>query len=136
MAIEIIKNGSQEKIDAWEKAHDKRKTWQCNRCGCEWKCEWKDNKFGSIQDYNGDPDILCPECGSNDTKEFVSGVCDEVDFTKSDLAQLIDRVTGCCNRVGRTGDSCKQVNCPLATTGDGLCGVNTIRAWLDKGMKI
>lgn len=75
MAIEIIKKGSQEKIDAWEKAHDKRKTWRCNRCGCEWKCEWKDNKFGSIQDYNGDPDILCPECNGNDTEEFVSCAC-------------------------------------------------------------
>ena len=77
MAIEIIKKGSQEKIDAWEKAHDKRKTWRCNRCGCEWKCERKDNKFGSIQDYNGDPDILCPECGSNDTEELTTIKNDE-----------------------------------------------------------
>lgn len=78
MSIEILKKGSQAKIAEWEHKHDKRKTWRCNRCGCEWKCEWKDNKFGSIQDYNGDPDILCPdpECGSNDTERYVEPLCE------------------------------------------------------------
>lgn len=76
MSIEILKNGSLEKIAEWERKHDRRKTWRCERCGCEWKCEWKDNHFGSIQDYNGDPDILCPECGSNDTGELIEPLCE------------------------------------------------------------
>lgn len=74
MSIEILKEGSKEKIAEWERKHDKRKTYRCKRCGCEWKCEWKDNKFGSVHDYNGDPDILCPdpECNSNDTEELTT----------------------------------------------------------------
>lgn len=71
MSVEILKKGDPKKIEAWERLHDKRKTYGCNRCGCEWRCLWADNKFSSIQDYNGDPDILCPECWSNDTKEVV-----------------------------------------------------------------
>ena len=70
MSVEILKNGSEKKIAEWERKHDRRKTWRCERCGCEWKCEWKDNKFGNSHEYNGDPDILCPECGSNDTVEL------------------------------------------------------------------
>lgn len=69
MSIEIIKKGDPKKIESWERIHDKRKTYRCERCGCEWKCEWQDNKFGSIQDYNGDPDILCQECGKPTVKE-------------------------------------------------------------------
>ena len=69
MSIEIVQHGNREDIEAWERAHDKRESYICNRCHCIWKCEWKDNKFGSSHDYNGDPDILCPECGSNDTSK-------------------------------------------------------------------
>lgn len=73
MAVEILKKGDPEKIRVWDLLHDKRKTYRCNRCGCEWRCEWKDNKFGDRQEFNGDPDILCqnPECGSNAVEEVV-----------------------------------------------------------------
>ena len=67
--IEILKNGDPDKIKAWDALHDPRKVYRCNRCGCEWKCEWHENKFGSFQDYNSDPDILCQQCGSNQVKE-------------------------------------------------------------------
>ena len=67
--MEIIKHKDENKIKQWEMIHDKRKNYICHRCGCEWRCHWSENKFGSVHDYNGDPDILCPECGSNDTNE-------------------------------------------------------------------
>ena len=63
--IEIIKHGSQKKIAEYDAIHDRRKLYRCDRCGCEWKCEYKDNEFGSSHEYNGDPDILCQYCESN-----------------------------------------------------------------------
>lgn len=70
--IEILKNSDPKKIAQWERAHDKRNHYRCERCGAEWKCMYGDNKFGSIQDYNGDPpDILCQCCGSPTVKEVI-----------------------------------------------------------------
>ena len=67
--IEVIRPLNEQAVIEYDRAHDKRKLYSCNRCTAIWKCEWQDNEFGSIQEYNGDPDILCPFCGSNDTKK-------------------------------------------------------------------
>lgn len=69
--IEILKKADPKKIAQYERLHDKRKHYRCERCGAEWRCEYGDNKFGSIQDYNGDPDILCQCCGAPTVKEVV-----------------------------------------------------------------
>ena len=63
MAIEIIKELDPKKVEAWDRLHDKRKLYRCERCGAEWKCEYSENKFGSKHEINGDPDILCQCCG-------------------------------------------------------------------------
>lgn len=67
--VTIVKEGSEELAKRYDILHDKRKTWQCNRCGCIWKCEYKDNLFGKSHELNGDPDILCQSCGCSDTEE-------------------------------------------------------------------
>lgn len=67
--VEIIKHGNQVNIDRYEEEHNPKITFICNRCGCEWKCKYFDNTFGTPKDFNGDPDIICPECWSNDTKK-------------------------------------------------------------------
>ena len=69
--VEILKNSDPKKIAQWERAHDKRKHYLCERCGAEWKCQYFDNKFGSVQDYNGDPNILCQCCGAPTVKEII-----------------------------------------------------------------
>lgn len=63
MAIELIKESDPKKVEAWDRIHDKRKLYRCERCGAEWKCEYSENKFGSKHEINGDPDILCHCCG-------------------------------------------------------------------------
>lgn len=84
MSIEIIKHGTEEAIKKYDKVNDKRQSYICNRCGCSWKCDYNDNNFGTAHDYNGDPDILCPECHCPDTKE-VDGIMDiESDDEPSD----------------------------------------------------
>ena len=71
MAIELLKESDPKKVEAWDRIHDKRKLYRCERCGAEWKCEYHENKFGSQHEYNGDPDILCQCCGSPTAKEVV-----------------------------------------------------------------
>lgn len=71
MSVEILKKGDPKKIEAWERLHDKRKLYRCERCGAEWKCEYGENKFGSKHEMNGDPDILCQCCGFPTVKEVV-----------------------------------------------------------------
>lgn len=69
MAIEILKEIDPKKVEAWDRLHDKRKLYRCERCGAEWKCEYHENKFGSKHEINGDPDILCQCCGYPTVKE-------------------------------------------------------------------
>jgi DNA-directed RNA polymerase subunit RPC12/RpoP len=71
MAIEFLKESDPKKVEAWDRIHDKRKLYQCERCGAEWKCEYHENKFESKHEYNGDPDILCQCCGFPTAKEVV-----------------------------------------------------------------
>lgn len=71
MAIEILKESNPKKVEAWDRIHDKRKLYRCERCGAEWKCEYHENKFGSTHEINGDPDILCQCCGRPTVKEVV-----------------------------------------------------------------
>ena len=69
MAIEIIKELDPKKVEAWDRIHDKRKLYRCERCGAEWKCEYGENKFGPYRGFNEDPDILCQCCGYPTVKE-------------------------------------------------------------------
>ena len=71
MAIELLKESDPKKVEAWDRIHDKRKLYRCERCGAEWKCEYHENEFGSQHEYNGDPDILCQCCGFPTAKEVV-----------------------------------------------------------------
>lgn len=71
MAIELLKELDPKKVKAWNRVHDKRKLYRCERCGAEWKCEYCENKFGSKHEINGDPDILCHCCGFPTVKEVV-----------------------------------------------------------------
>lgn len=71
MAIELLKKLDPKKVEAWDRIHDKRKLYRCERCGAEWKCEYHENKFGSKHEINGDPDILCQCCGFPTVKEVV-----------------------------------------------------------------
>ena len=71
MAIELLKESDPKKVEAWDRIHDKRKLYRCERCGAEWKCEYHENKFGSKHEINGDPDILCQCCGFPTAKEVV-----------------------------------------------------------------
>lgn len=67
--VELLKELDPKKVEAWDKLHDERKVYRCERCGAEWKCEYKDNIFGKSHEYNGDPDILCQCCGFLTVKE-------------------------------------------------------------------
>lgn len=60
--IEILKRPDPEAIERWNRLHDKKNTYQCQRCGAEWRCEYKDNKFGSLI-YVSRENILCQFCG-------------------------------------------------------------------------
>lgn len=71
MANEILKESNPKKIKAWDRIHDKRKLYRCERCGAEWKCEYGENKFGSKHEINGDSDILCQCCGFPTAKEVM-----------------------------------------------------------------
>lgn len=73
MAIELLKESDPKKVEAWDRLHDKRKHYRCERCGAEWKCEHHENKFGSKHEINGDPDILCQCCGHPTVKEIADG---------------------------------------------------------------
>lgn len=71
MAVELLKESDPKKAEAWDRLHDKRKHYRCERCGAEWKCEYGENKFGKSHEMNGDPDILCQCCGYPTAKEVV-----------------------------------------------------------------
>lgn len=79
MAIEILKESDPMKAAAWDRVHDKRKLYRCERCWAEWKCEYHENKFGSKHEINGDPDILCHCCGFPTVKEVVLRGIDDGD---------------------------------------------------------
>lgn len=70
MEIEILKESDPKKVEAWDRIHDKRKLYRCERCGAEWKCEYGENKLRSVG-MNEDPDILCQCCGFPTVKEVV-----------------------------------------------------------------
>lgn len=72
MAVEILKALDEDKVIAWDKLHDKRKVYRCERCGAEWKCEYVENTFGSSHEMNCDPDILCYCCGFPTVKEVTA----------------------------------------------------------------
>lgn len=69
--VEILKQMDPKKVVTWDRIHDKRKTYRCERCGAEWKCEYGANTFGISHELNGDPDILCQCCGFPTVKEVV-----------------------------------------------------------------
>ena len=71
--VEIMKHGNQVNIDRYEEEHNPKITFICNRCGCEWKCQYFDNTFGTAKDFNGDPDIICPECGKDSKRIITAG---------------------------------------------------------------
>lgn len=70
MAIELLKKLDPKKVEDWDRIHDKRRLYRCERCGAEWKCEYNENKFGKSHEMNGDPDILCQCCGFPTVKEI------------------------------------------------------------------
>lgn len=83
--IELLKEMDPEKVMAWDRIHDKRKHYRCERCGAEWKCEYGANTFGIAHEYNGDPDILCQCCGFPTVKEVVMR---EREHTEEEMAQI------------------------------------------------
>lgn len=87
MAIEILKESDPKKVEAWDRIHDKRKLYRCERCGAEWKCEYGENKFHRYHGFNEDPDILCQCCGHSTVKEVVT-------FAEA-LAEGVSSYRGC-----------------------------------------
>lgn len=83
--VELLKEMDPEKVMAWDRLHDKRKVFRCERCGAEWKCEYGANTFGTAHEYNGDPDILCQCCGFPTVKEVVMR---EREHTEEEMAQI------------------------------------------------
>lgn len=69
--VELLKEMDPKKVEAWDRVHDKRKVFRCERCGAEWKCEYGANTFGTSHEPNGDPDILCQCCGFPTVREVV-----------------------------------------------------------------
>lgn len=82
MAIELLKKLDPKKAESWDRIHDKRKLYRCERCGAEWKCEYGENKFGQSHEYNGDPDILCQRCDHPTVKEVVLREIDDGDVVR------------------------------------------------------
>lgn len=72
MAVELLKEMDPDKVIAWDKLHDKRKLYRCERCCAEWKCEYGENILGKSHEMNGDPDILCQCCGFPTVKEVTT----------------------------------------------------------------
>ena len=79
MAIEILKESDPKKAEAWDRIHDKRKLYRCERCGAEWKCEYGENKFRNRYGPNEDPDILCQRCDHPTVKEVKDVTCGDLD---------------------------------------------------------
>lgn len=73
MAIEILKESDSKKVEAWDRIHDKRKLYRCERCGAEWKCEYDENKFAmpALGCFGEGRNILCQCCGFQTVKEVV-----------------------------------------------------------------
>lgn len=74
MAIELLKESDPKKVKAWDRIHDKRKLYRCERCGAEWKCEYNENNFGQKHEFYENPDILCPCCGFPTVEEVLSEI--------------------------------------------------------------
>ena len=83
--VELLKEMDPKKVEAWDRLHDKRKVFRCERCGAEWKCEYGANTFGTSHEPNGDPDILCQCCGFPTVKEVVMR---EREYTDEEIAQI------------------------------------------------
>ena len=83
--VELLKEMDPKKVEAWDRLHDKRKVFRCERCGAEWKCEYGANTFGKSHEPNGDPDILCQCCGFPTAKEVVMR---ESELTEVEMAQI------------------------------------------------
>lgn len=85
--VELLKEMDPKKVEAWDRLHDKRKVFRCDRCGAEWKCEYGANTFGRSHEPNGDPDIICQCCGFPTVKEVVmrkrNGIHDFLDAEDS-----------------------------------------------------
>lgn len=77
--VELLKEMDPKKVEAWDRIHDKRKVFRCDRCGAEWKCEYGANTFGTSHEPNGDPDILCQCCGFPTVKEVKDVTCGDID---------------------------------------------------------
>lgn len=77
--VELLKEMDPKKVEEWDRLHDKRKIYSCERCGAKWKCEYGANTFGTSQEYNGGPDILCQCCGFPTVKEVTDVTCGELD---------------------------------------------------------
>lgn len=83
--VELLKEMDPKKVEAWDRLHDKRKVFRCERCGAEWKCEYGANTFGKSHEPNGDPDILCQCCGFPTVKEVVMR---EREHTEEEMTQI------------------------------------------------
>lgn len=102
MAIEILKEPNPKKVEAWDRIHDKRKLYRCERCGAEWKCEYGENKFGNCG-FNEDPDILCQCCGFPTANEVVlrempEGGCKDFDHDDYNCLDCVNPETKSCFR--------------------------------------
>lgn len=86
--VELLKEMDPKKVEAWDRLHDKRKVFRCERCGAEWKCEYGANTFGTSHEPNGNPDILCQCCGFPTAKEVVMRVMREREHTEEEMAQI------------------------------------------------
>lgn len=106
MAIEILKELDPKKIEAWDRLHDKRKLYHCERCGAEWKCEYHENNFGSKHEFNGDPDILCHCCGFPTVQE--------VELSSADTDRSMGRDEEAAETIGPL-DEVKYFECGINT---------------------
>lgn len=103
MAIEILKESDPKKAEAWDRIHDKRKLYRCERCGAEWKCEYHENILGKSHEMNGDPDILCQCCGFPTVKEVTlrempEGGCKDFDHDDYNCYYCVNPETKSCFR--------------------------------------
>lgn len=89
--VELLKEMDPKKVEAWDRLHDKRKVFRCERCGAEWKCEYGANTFGKSHEPNGDPDILCQCCGFPTVKEVVMREREHTEEEMARIRAIVDR---------------------------------------------
>lgn len=80
MSVKILKKSDPKKVEAWDRIHNKRRLYRCERCGAEWKCEHHENKFGKSHEMNGDPDILCQCCDFPTARKVVEPLCENCEY--------------------------------------------------------